>query len=182
MSSDLDERFDDEPPSDSRGYREAKAAVGLPAILLIVIGALGIFQAIVGIVQLSSLPGQFDQMIAKIDADPNQTREQKDTQIQVFNFAKDFFQQPIAVILYVVSVVLSLIIILGGIRMLQLSGPALPTISAVLSMIHCSVGCCCIPGLPVGIYALIIVSRPYVRIAMASRNASPQSADDSEMR
>jgi hypothetical protein len=75
---------------------------------------------------------------------------------------------------------MALLVLIGGIRMMQMSGPALPTIGAVLVMIPCSVGCCCLIGVPVGIYALMVLSRPEVRIAMAAKHALPQNPDDSE--
>jgi hypothetical protein len=182
MSSDLDNRSDNDPRPDPERFQNARAAVGLPATLLIVIGALTLLGAILGLIQRASLPAQFDQMIATIDADPKLTREDKDAWIDALTFAKDAVQNPTAIISYVLNIVCALILMIGGIKMLQLSGPALPTISAVLAMIPCTVGCCCVPGLPVGIWALIVLNRPDVRAAMAARNISPEYPDDSETR
>jgi hypothetical protein len=182
MSSDNDDRFDDDSQSDPDSFRKARSAVGLPATLLIVIGAVSLLLAILGLIQLGSLPAQMDQMIATIDADPNMPRDQKDTWIDMLTTIRDAAKQPTALIGYIVNILCAAIVLIGGIKMLQLSGPALPTISAILAMIPCTVSCCCILGLPVGIWALVVLYRPDVRTAMAARKATAQYPDERDMR
>ncbi len=181
MSSDIDDRFDDDPRSDHDHFRKARRAVGLPATLLIVVGALGLLYAALAIIQRDSVPARIDLMIATIDADPNLPRDQKDLQIDFWNSVKDVVQHPITLAFYIVNVVCSLLVLVGGIRMLQLSGAGLPIVGSVLALTPC-IGCCCILGLPFGIWALVVLNRPDVRAAMAARKASVQYPDERDMR
>jgi len=181
MSSDNDDRFDDDSRRDHDNFRKARSTVGLPATLLIVVGALSLLYAVLQITQRDSVPAKIDQIIATIEADPNLPRDQKDFQIDIWNSAKNGVQHPLTVVFYIVNIVCSVLILIGGIRMLQLSGPALPTIGSVLALTPC-IGCCCILGLPFGIWALVALYRPDVRAAMAARKASTQYPDEREMR
>jgi hypothetical protein len=182
MSSDNDDRFDDDPRPSRDRFRKARSAVGLPATLLIVVGALSLLQAIVGLIRLGSLPAQMNQMIATIEADPNMPRDQKDTWIDILTTIKEVAEQPTALISYIVNILCAALVLIGGIKMLQLSGPGLPTISAILAMIPCTVSCCCCLGLPVGIWALVVLYRPDVRAAMAARKATTEYPDERDMR
>lgn len=184
MSRDLDDRYDDDSARSRRDrFQEAKASVSVPAVLLIVIGALGLLYSAIEIINRDSTIAKFDEMSAQIEADPKITREQKDFWVNMFNSAKDTMQSPITLVFYIGHVIGSLLVMIGGIKMLQLSGPAFPTIGSVLALTPC-IGCCCVPGLPIGIWALVVLNRPIVRAAMASRNAvsQEQDMDDQDLR
>ena len=161
---------DDEPRSNEHYIAEARSAVQLPATLLILVGVLGIIVAIFGIIQLNSLPAKTDELIANIEADPNMPREDKDNWIDVLSWVKDSTEQPTAIIGYLVNLVCSFLVLIGGIRMMQLSGPALPSIASILAMIPCTIGCCCMLGLPAGIISLVALNRPAVRAAMSRKD------------
>lgn len=61
----------------------------------------------------------------------------------------------------VLTGVLSLVVLLGGIRMLQRRSYGLAMTGAIVSMLPCS--CCCCLGLPFGIWALVVLSNPEVK-------------------
>lgn len=181
MSRSDDDRYENEP-MDNRRWERAKSAVSVPATLLIVVGALSLIMGIWNIVQYPSIPGKMDEAIANIENNNNIPRDQKDAQINLLQSLKDVLENPVVMVCYIVNVICSFLVIFGGVRMLQLSGPAFPTISAVLSMIPCTVSCCCLLGLPAGIWALVVLSRPDIRVAMAARNSVEPPLDGSDLR
>ena len=81
-------------------------------------GAASFCNALVGLIQFNALPGQIDDMIAQVEADPNMTREEKDNWNDILTTLKDMMTQPTAVIAYVVNMVLSGIVAAGGVQLL----------------------------------------------------------------
>jgi predicted Zn finger-like uncharacterized protein len=63
-----------------------------------------------------------------------------------------------------VLVLISFLVTLGALRMLQLRGYVLAVIASVLAMVNCG-QLCCVLGLPVGIWSLIVLARADVRAA-----------------
>jgi hypothetical protein len=181
MSGNPEDLFDDDPRQNAERFRKAKAALGIPATLLIVNGALGLLLAILGIVQLSSLPKQFDQMIAQVENDKKIPQDQKDQQIEIYTKCKEWAEEQTPfLIFYGIIIVSSCVVILGGIMMFRLSGPGIPMLSSVISIIPGTVGaCCCCLGFPAGIWAFVVLCRPDVRAAMSRRGAD-QFTDDLE--
>jgi hypothetical protein len=41
-------------------------------------------------------------------------------------------------------------------------------IASILAMIPCFTSCCCLVGLPIGIYALVVLNKPEVKSAFTS--------------
>jgi hypothetical protein len=64
--------------------------------------------------------------------------------------------------------VCSLIIIVGGLKMRSLSGYGLAMTGAILALIPCT-NSCCIIGMPVGIWALIVLVNADVKAAFRAR-------------
>lgn len=143
--------------------------VTLPATLLIVVGVLGMLVAVVNLLQHDSLPAQIDQTIADVEADPNLTREQKDEWIDALTAMKDVMTQPTVFIGYILNLIGSALVVVGGIQLLRLSGPAFPAVGSVLAMLPCTANLCCVLGLPVGVWVLVVLNRADVRAAMALR-------------
>jgi hypothetical protein len=72
-----------------------------------------------------------------------------------------------------VSLVLSVLVIISGIRMLSLKNYALAVCGAVCTAIPClSCGGCCLVGQAIGIWALIVLLNPEVRAAFQQRPGS----------
>lgn len=69
----------------------------------------------------------------------------------------------IGIALNAVVFVIALIILLGGLKMRKLENYGLAMAASILAMLPCSF--CCIIGLPIGIWALVILSKPEVKAA-----------------
>ena len=135
-----------------------------PAIGLLVTGILNvlmsIYQAINCLVMWTRGPEimqqnpQFDQM-------------QRDMEAQGLDPAKfmNIFQTmgPLGVILALVGVVVGVIIILGALKMKNLQAYGLSMTSSILAMVPCL--SCCVIGLPIGIWALVVLNNPEVKAA-----------------
>jgi hypothetical protein len=161
---------------------EASTAVRTPATLLIMVGVLGVVIAILLVIQLDSLPGKLDQMIALIEADPQLPQADKDKQIDFWTAFRDAAEERTAFLTYyILNIVCSMIVVIGGINMLRLSGPLIPTFSSILAMLPCALGgCCCLLGMPVGIWAIIVLNRPEVRAAMARTPSSEAAYEEND--
>jgi len=78
---------------------------------------------------------------------------------------------PIAAIIQSIFVVVAIGILLGGIQMLRLKARGLAIAASVLSMINIG-SCCCILGLPIGIWALVILLMGDVKQAFDANSLS----------
>jgi hypothetical protein len=73
-----------------------------------------------------------------------------------------FFAGTAGTLLNLVSLVISGFILYGGLKLQKLQGFGLCTVAAVIAMLPCVSPCCCI-GLPIGIWALVVMNRPEVK-------------------
>jgi hypothetical protein len=76
-----------------------------------------------------------------------------------------------------IAAVCAVVITLGGARMRNATGRGLAMTGSILSMIPCTSSCCCV-GLPVGIWALVVLSNPDVKAAFAANAAGGPARDD----
>lgn len=63
--------------------------------------------------------------------------------------------------LRLIGIAVGVLIIVGALKMQKLRGRGLATTAAILAMIPCSP--CCVLGLPFGIWALVVLSKPEVQ-------------------
>jgi hypothetical protein len=77
----------------------------------------------------------------------------------------------------VIAALCSLVTTIGGMRMRAASNRGLAMTGAILGMIPCTNSCCLI-GLPVGIWALVVLSNPDVKAAFAETAAGGPARDD----
>ena len=63
-------------------------------------------------------------------------------------------------------VVVNIVIILGALKMKNLESKGLAMTAAILSMINIG-NCCCLLGLPFGIWALVAMNKPAAKAAFA---------------
>lgn len=54
----------------------------------------------------------------------------------------------------------AVVITLGGIRLQQARSYGLVMTASILAMIPCTAGCCCLAGLPIGIWVLMTINKP----------------------
>ena len=64
-----------------------------------------------------------------------------------------------------VQVLFTIFILIGALKMKRLESYGLAMASAILAMIPCTFGPCCVLGLPFGIWALVVLSDVHVRAA-----------------
>jgi hypothetical protein len=155
------------PNNYQQSYLAAKAAVRVPAFLLILTGILTLLTEILYLIALPTLPKTFDDAIAKVQQDPNLTQNEKEEWIELWTELKNSIEHPLNYPLTIVSILLCLLILIGGIQMWNLSGLALPVTASILAIIPCISGCCCWIGMPAGIWGLVVLSRPEVKAAIA---------------
>jgi len=159
------------PPTPADLYQTAQAAVQTPALLLIITGVLTLLTSLINLVMIPKLPDICDAQITKIQQNPNLTQEEKEMWTEFFTEFKNSVESPINLPLQILDVLLAVIILVGGIQLRNLSGVALPVTSSILAMIPCFSGCCCLLGLPAGIWALVVLSRPEVKTVFAWRRS-----------
>lgn len=66
-----------------------------------------------------------------------------------------------------ISIIVAPVIIYGGIQMLKARRYSIAQLAAILALIPLS-SVCCIPGIPIGIWALIVLRNPEVRAVFES--------------
>jgi hypothetical protein len=62
----------------------------------------------------------------------------------------------------ILGILMSFLILLGAIKMKQLSNYGLAVTASIIAMIPC-VSPCCLLGLPIGIWALVVLSKPEIK-------------------
>jgi len=126
----------------------AAARVAGPATALIVFGILGIVLGVIGL-GLAFLGVSF------LALEPR--RVAPDAEEAVVQLILSGFQA-------VIGVVVSILILIGGIKMRRLESQGWATAAAVMAMIPC-ISPCCLLGLPFGIWALVTMGDPQVKSA-----------------
>jgi hypothetical protein len=65
--------------------------------------------------------------------------------------------------LILLSLVMSGVILLGGIKFLKLKSRGLVVASSIIAMLSCCTTCCCGLGIPLGIWALVLLNKPEIQ-------------------
>jgi hypothetical protein len=73
-----------------------------------------------------------------------------------------FFSTTAIIISSILSVAIGVVILVGGLKMKKLESHGLAVTASILALLPCTSGCCII-GLPVGIWALVVLFRPEVK-------------------
>ena len=146
------------PPMGPTGGANAREAVNVPSILLMVVGGLGVLGALWGLVAPTNT-AQLEQIFAT-NPDLEQYRDTIETLAggagRAFNL---------------IPLLLSGLVIFGGLKMRNLESRGLALAGAIAAMIPClGPGCCiCLPtGIAAGIYALTVLNKPEVKAAFRS--------------
>jgi hypothetical protein len=125
-----------------------------PAICLLITGVFGLLADLAQVTYaLLSKPGA-----ALANADPNDPWAQFQERLQ------QGATGPAAVVMGAVFAAVSFLVILAAIQMMRLRMHGFATAGTDLAMMNL-VNCCCLFGLPVGIWTLVVLSRPEVRSA-----------------
>lgn len=131
------------PPPALGGGGDPAARVRIPGYLIMGLGSLFAFGWVVNV--LLSLVGM--GMSA--------------TKVQ----GMDLLSGAMGTLVTIVLVIVSLVAAFGGLQMTRLKSYPMAVTGAVLIMLPCSGYCCCIIGLPVGIWALVVLMKPDVKAA-----------------
>ena len=71
---------------------------------------------------------------------------------------------PIGVVISIIAILMGVVILLGALKMKKLESYGLAMTASILAMIPC-LSPCCVIGLPIGIWALMVLSKPEVKSA-----------------
>ncbi|WCJ58387.1 DUF4339 domain-containing protein [Fontisphaera persica] len=124
-----------------------------PAVGLIVIGALVVASNLFGL--LGNLLG-LAMPVTQSTGDPNM-----DKVIQMMSGT-------LGVVFALIGVLLGIATIVAGIQMRKLKSYSLAMAMLILNMIPCCNSCCCLVGLPIGIWGLTVLMKPEVKRAFQS--------------
>lgn len=166
MSRDRDDdrwENDYDAPIDATTLRLARQKVSLPAKFMI---ASGVFMLLLLFAQIALTVSGYDATLKILEwseqqQPPGPGREKAKQQVEearVRDRNPEYIQ---AGIFGVVSFTLNLLVVVGGFRMQSFSGRTLAIVGAVCAIIPIN-SCCCI-GIPVGIWALIVLMNPDVK-------------------
>lgn len=135
-----------EPPGNEAAARQL---VNVPAILLMVVGAIGIVMGLVGVI------GGGQQIPPEVFENPD---------LAQYRGMLESLSGGGGRLMNLIPLVLSVVVFLGGLKMRQLQSWGLAMGGAVVALIPCLGSCCCI-GIPVGIWALVVLNKPEVKSA-----------------
>ena len=133
---------------DARAHVRAQQLVAGPSIALMVTAGLGIAVGLLGLVQILSGMGGTPDLPG---LDP-----------EVIRMIRMFTHGPIAIVSNAIGIAVSVFILLGALRMQQLTSHGLAMAAAIVAMIPCFSPCCLL-GIPFGIWALVVLSKPEVK-------------------
>jgi hypothetical protein len=123
----------------------AAAVVNGPAIGLIVVAVLGALLQIVSIIK---------NLVVGSAISGN---------VQLPAFVK-MLSGPVGVVLGIIGILVSVVILLGAMKMKKLESYGLAMAASIIAMIPCFSPCCLL-GLPIGIWAVVVLSKPEVKSA-----------------
>ncbi len=181
-----DDRDDRDEPSgdredggddrDRRIIERAKAKIKTPAIVLLVVGVLSLLMGLYFVLSFLTIEQQFATAEETWDNDPNLTPQQRKDLKQKLADSKDSIKaiSPLVIGMMLLTAVIT---ILSSVRIMNLKSKGLGAVGSVLSMIPVVNGCCCVFGLPVGIWVLIALGKPEVKAGFAAVAKARQSPD-----
>jgi hypothetical protein len=127
---------------------DPRAAVQAPGIALAVVGGISILVHLMS-VGINLLFGGLGAMGAASGGDA----------------AVTVLSGVVGTIIYLVFLLLQVVTVVGGIKMKGLNSYGLAMAAAIIVALPCTNYACCLIGLPVGIWALIVLMKPEVKAA-----------------
>jgi len=134
-----DEDEDDRPRRRGRGRARAEAAAKGPGIALLIVGILGLL--IGGVYLVQAISGH-------TLVNPGHQDEPPRAALWVGA---------------VITLIWGAVVTLGGVKMMQLQSRSSVMVASIFAMLPCNP--CCLAGLPIGIWALVVLARPDVKDA-----------------
>jgi hypothetical protein len=81
-----------------------------------------------------------------------------------------FFTGTLGMVFGVIGVVIGVLILIGALKMKKLESYNWAMASSILALAPC-VSPCCVVGMPVGIWALVVLSKPEIKESFQQRTA-----------
>jgi hypothetical protein len=158
---------------DEEDVRYARSALGAPGTLLLLNGLLGLFLCTLLFAPTVVQPDIFIQAARNFVAQQPQGPDRKEAEEKLDEAEKEIQQNPNAVriengIKLIVVGTTNLLAIVGGFAMRRLGSYGLSMTGAIISIIPCVTGCC-FTGMPLGIWALVVLVRPEVKAGFAAK-------------
>jgi len=133
---------------------QAAARLKMPAILILIMAVIGM---ILSLVMLGARGAMLDWMLSgaiPLDGNArNQLELARNAGIGISDILQALF-----------GVAINVLAAFGALKMQRLENWGLSMTSAILVMLPCA-GCCCLIGLPIGIWALVVLNKPEVKAA-----------------
>ncbi|HVU09360.1 MAG TPA: DUF4339 domain-containing protein [Verrucomicrobiae bacterium] len=130
----------------------ALQAIKPPAVALIVLAIINILLSLWNVIKLSFFPPDLERELAKYP-------QLQDPQIQhIFQL----FYGPIGIGSAIFTLVMGVVILFGALKMKNLKSYEFAFTAAILALLPC-VSACCLLGLPLGIWALVVMNKPQVK-------------------
>ena len=172
-----DDRWgEDSPrPLDPTTLRIAKEKVSVPAKMLI---AAAIFMFLFALVRLGlafSGPDYSVQFLEYMEQQqpPGQAKEDMKKEVEKARTRDKTSEHIQAAALGVLGLTLDTFVLIGGLRMNSLRGRTLAMVGAICAIIPAN-SCCCV-GMPIGIWALIVLTNADVKAAFEANKRLGQS-------
>jgi hypothetical protein len=144
------------------GRENAAEAVKNPALCLIFSALLNLVMALWGLVQALFFPVNINQEMAAFPQfnDPQFQKMLNDPEVQKIMHL--MYNPGVLLANSVFALVMSLLVLLGALRMKALRSYEFAFVAAILAMVPCLTPCCLV-GLPFGIWALMVLARPGIK-------------------
>ena len=153
----------------------ARKRVRIPAILMLLFAILSLAMVPLNVLSYFTLPETLKTEREYINRDPNLSDDQKR---QTKNFLKMYEEISVVVVpVYTVfHLICGVVSVIGSLKMLRMRSHKWAMIASVVNIASIGHGCCFLT-MPVGIWALIVLSDPAVRAAFAE-NARPRMSGE----
>jgi hypothetical protein len=147
------------PPGGGGG--NAQQLVQGPAIGVLVVG---IINALYGAYQIFNglMFNPQEALRAASAQNPHMSKEEANMVTQIMSLGG-----PMAIVFGLVTLAVAALIIFGAIKMKNLESMTLAKVGSIVAMIPC-LSPCCIAGLPIGIWALMVLNKPEVKAGFRS--------------
>jgi TRAP-type C4-dicarboxylate transport system permease small subunit len=149
-----------QPDAAPNGREQALASVKAPAIAMLVTGILNALFTLPNLfrdaaAQQQEVLEEFERLKPQLNEEMRRVLEPLMQQVLQMS------DGPSAMISAVLSLAISAMMVVGGLKLMKLQGLGWVMTAAILALLPCS-SCCCI-GIPVGIWTLIAINRATVK-------------------
>ena len=154
------------PPPAGDGREKALRRVKAPALALAILACLDIIGAVWGLLRTAIFPPNAQQYDSQLQQLHNALQQLNNPQLQeMIQKLIDFTQnRPIGIASGLFGLAMSVLILMGALKMQSLRSYEFSITAAIISMVPCVTPCCsCVLGLPFGIWALIVLRAPEVK-------------------